>query len=43
MAGPGGHNENQVSESFFSLIIDEVTGNWMTSLLAKEDQSRRLN
>ena len=30
--GPGGRNDNQVSESFFSLIIDEATGNPMTSL-----------
>ena len=30
--GPGGRNDNQVSESFFSLIIDEATGNRMTSL-----------
>ena len=32
MPGPGGRNDNLVSESFFSLIIDEATCNRMTSL-----------
>ena len=32
MLGPGGRNDNQVTEAFFHLIMDEATGNRMTSL-----------
>ena len=32
MLGPGGRNDNQVTEAFFHFIIDEATGICMTSL-----------